>query len=216
MEIIHFFTKFISNPDEILFNLIKLYSNWIYLFLFLIIFAETGLIILSFLMPFLPGDALLFSIGIVTANGELSIYIIIPLLIFAAILGDNFNYFIGRKFSKKKIFNKYNFLILKDKHLKKAKFFLKKNGKLAIIFARFIPVVRTILPFLSGVTKLPYQIFFLYSIIGGVIWVVLLILIGYMFGQFSFVKNNLEKVIIIIIIIVNIPILRQIFIKLKK
>lgn len=214
MEIIEFFSELIANPDLVLSSLVILYSQWIYLFLFLMIFAETGLVILSFLMPFLPGDALLFSVGIVAGKGELNIYVIIPLLILAAILGDNLNYFIGRKFGNWFV-NKRKLPILKPHHLAKAEVFFEKNEKKSIIIARFIPVVRTIVPFLSGATRLSYPVFLFYSLIGALIWVFLLVFSGYLLGQFDWVKNHLNKVILIIIIIANIPLIRQIFFKIK-
>lgn len=215
MKIINFFLDLITNPDSILSSLVGLYSYWIYLLLFLIIFAETGIVILSFLMPFLPGDALLFSIGIIAAKEELNIYIIIPLLVLAAILGDNLNYFVGRKFGNW-VSNRKKIVIFKLHHLKKAEDFFIKNGKQSIIIARFIPVIRTIVPFLSGVTRVTYKIFLLYSLIGALLWVMMLVLIGYLLGQFEWMKNHVGKVVLSVIFIANIPLIRQVFFKLKK
>lgn len=214
MEFLNPLLELISNPAETLSKLIKEFDSWIYFFLFLIIFAETGLIILAFLMPFLPGDALLFAIGIICAKGELEVTYIIPLLILAALLGDNINYFIGRKFGNW-FLKREKVMFLKPEHLHRAEVFFQENGKASIIMARFIPVVRTIVPFLSGATKLSYLTFLLYSSIGAVIWVGLLIAAGFTLGQFEIVKNNIDKVILLIIILANIPLIKQIFTKKK-
>jgi membrane-associated protein len=131
-----FLLDFVSKPDQVLLAIIEKYHNWVYVFLFLIIFAETGLIIASFLMPFLPGDALIFTIGLLAQEGSLNIYLVIPLLIFAAILGDNVNYYVGKRFGDY-IMNSEKDFFIKKKHLEKAKDFFDKNGKNSIIIARF-------------------------------------------------------------------------------
>ena len=150
-----FLLDFVSKPDQVLLAIIEKYHNWVYVFLFLIIFAETGLIIASFLMPFLPGDALIFTIGLLAQEGSLNIYLVIPLLIFAAILGDNVNYYVGKRFGEY-IMNSEKDFFIKKKHLEKAKDFFDKNGKNSIIIARFVPVIRTIVPFLCGSTKVKF------------------------------------------------------------
>lgn len=214
MIIINFFVQLIKNPNQVISNLLNLYNHWIYLFLFIIIFSETGLIIFSFLMPFLPGDALLFAIGIISAQGQLNIYIIIILLIIAAILGDNLNFWIGKKMGKW-ILKKNKIFSINIKYFNKAEILLKKYDKQSIIIARFIPVIRTIIPFLSGLVKIKYNFFLLYSLIGAIIWVMLFILSGYLFGQCNWVKTNIEKIILLIIILANIPLIYQILIKKK-
>ncbi|MCB9201725.1 MAG: VTT domain-containing protein [Flavobacteriales bacterium] len=213
-QLFNFLIEFTSNPTDVLSALIKEHSHWIYGFLFLLIFAETGLIILAFLMPFLPGDALLFAIGIISAREELNIYVMAPLLTFAALLGDNVNYFVGRRLGRW-FLTRNKVLFLKPEHLYKAEKFFETNGKKSIIMARFIPVIRTIVPFLSGATNLKYTTFLLYSSIGAILWVGALTILGYSLGQFEIVKNNVEKVIILIIIFANIPLIRQIFTKNK-
>jgi membrane-associated protein len=160
-----FLLDFVSKPDQVLLAIIEKYHNWVYVFLFLIIFAETGLIIASFLMPFLPGDALIFTIGLLAQEGSLNIYLVIPLLIFAAILGDNLNYYVGKRFGDY-IMNSEKDFFIKKKHLEKAKDFFDKNGKNSIIIARFVPVIRTIVPFLCGSTKVKYSTFLSFSMIG--------------------------------------------------
>jgi len=207
--IIDFITNFVQRPDKVLMDIINNYGYWIYVILFLIIFAETGLIVMSFIMPFLPGDALIFAVGMIAANDEqnhLHIEYIIPLLMVAAILGDNVNYFIGRRFGGWVLGRKDSFF-LKKSHVKKATVFFNENGKKAIIIARFMPVVRTIIPFICGVTNLDYKTFITYSFIGAVLWVGVISLLGHTLGQFDIVKHNLEKFIFGIIIVANSPLI---------
>ena len=210
-----FLLDFVSKPDQVLLAIIEKYHNWVYVFLFLIIFAETGLIIASFLMPFLPGDALIFTIGLLAQEGSLNIYLVIPLLIFAAILGDNLNYYVGKRFGDY-IMNSEKDFFIKKKHLEKAKDFFDKNGKNSIIIARFVPVIRTIVPFLCGSTKVKYSTFLSFSMIGAFLWVGVIGLLGYNLGRIQWVKDNLDYMIWGIIILANIPLIKQIFFSKKK
>ena len=210
-----FLLDFVSKPDQVLLAIIEKYHNWVYVFLFLIVFAETGLIIASFLMPFLPGDALIFTIGLLAQEGSLNIYLVIPLLIFAAILGDNVNYYVGKRFGDY-IMNSEKDFFIKKKHLEKAKDFFDKNGKNSIIIARFVPVIRTIVPFLCGSTKVKYSTFLSFSMIGAVLWVGVIGLLGYNLGKIEWVKENLDLMIWGIIILANIPLIKQIFFSKKK
>ncbi|AZI69602.1 VTT domain-containing protein [Cloacibacterium normanense] len=210
-----FLLDFVSKPDQVLLAIIEKYHNWVYVFLFLIIFAETGLIIASFLMPFLPGDALIFTIGLLAQEGSLNIYLVIPLLIFAAILGDNLNYYVGKRFGDY-IMNSEKDFFIKKKHLEKAKDFFDKNGKNSIIIARFVPVIRTIVPFLCGSTKVKYSTFLSFSMIGAFLWVGVIGLLGYNLGKIEWVKENLDLMIWGIIILANIPLIKQIFFSKKK
>lgn len=210
-----FLLDFVSKPDQVLLAIIEKYHNWVYVFLFLIIFAETGLIIASFLMPFLPGDALIFTIGLLAQEGSLNIYLVIPLIIFAAILGDNLNYYVGKRFGEY-IMNSEKDFFIKKKHLEKAKDFFDKNGKNSIIIARFVPVIRTIVPFLCGSTKVKYSTFLSFSMIGAVLWVGVIGLLGYNLGKIEWVKENLDLMIWGIIILANIPLIKQIFFSKKK
>ncbi len=210
-----FLLDFVSKPDQVLLAIIEKYHNWVYVFLFLIIFAETGLIIASFLMPFLPGDALIFTIGLLAQEGSLNIYLVIPLLIFAAILGDNLNYYVGKRFGDY-IMNSEKDFFIKKKHLEKAKNFFDKNGKNSIIIARFVPVIRTIVPFLCGSTKVKYSTFLSFSMIGAVLWVGVIGLLGYNLGKIQWVKDNLDYMIWGIIILANIPLIKQLLFSKKK
>ena len=210
-----FLLDFVSKPDQVLLAIIEKYHNWVYVFLFLIIFAETGLIIASFLMPFLPGDALIFTIGLLAQEGSLNIWIVIPLLMFAAVLGDNVNYYVGKRFGDY-IMNSDKDRFIKKSHIEKAKDFFDKNGKNSIIIARFVPVVRTIVPFLCGSTKVKYSTFLTFSIIGAFLWVGVIGLLGYNLGKIEWVKENLDLMIWGIIILANIPLIKQIFFSKKK
>lgn len=210
-SIFEFFSDFVQRPDKVIMQLIDTYGYWIYAILFTIIFAETGLIIMTFLMPFLPGDALIFSIGMIAANDKqnhLHIEYIIPLLMFAAVLGDNTNYYIGKRFGSW-ILNKEDSFFLKKKHLEKATDFFNENGKKAIIIARFMPVVRTIIPFICGTTHLNYRTFLTYSIIGAFLWVGVISILGYFLGGFEIVQHHLEKFIFGIIIAANMPLITR-------
>ena len=210
-----FIVDFVSKPDQVLLSIIEKYNNWVYVFLFAIIFAETGLIVASFLMPFLPGDALIFTIGLLSQEESLNIWIVIPLLMFAAVLGDNVNYYVGKRFGDY-IMNSEKDRFIKKKHIEKAKDFFDKNGKNSIIIARFVPVVRTIVPFLCGSTKVKYSTFLTFSIIGAFLWVGVIGLLGYNLGKIEWVKENLDLMIWGIIILANIPLIKQIFFSKKK
>ncbi len=180
------------------------YQTSIYLLLFMIIFIETGLVI----MPFLPGDSLLFVAGLFAGTGQLDLLTILGLLFIAAVLGDGVNYFIGKhiglKFVKIKLFGKR---LVKDEHIKQTQEFYDKYGTKTIIIARFVPFVRTLAPFLAGIGEMKYRTFLSYNVIGGAIWIFGVTLIGYFLGSNEWVKANLEKMILGIIFISLIPII---------
>jgi membrane-associated protein len=172
--------------------------------LFLIVFVETGLIV----MPLLPGDSLLFAAGALSAmpDSQLKIYIIIPLLIGAALLGDNVNYFIGRFFSDQ-IKKRERILFFKRKYVEDTEAFYEKHGGKTVIMARFVPIVRTIAPFVAGASNMNYRKYIMFCIGGAVLWVTSLSLLGYLFGNLEIVKNNFEIVILSIIAISVLPII---------
>lgn len=205
MEYLHFIIDLLTHTKDVLLQLFNQYGTFIYAILFIIIFVETGLVI----MPFLPGDSLLFTAGMLCAQPSgLSIWILIPLLIVAAILGDNVNYFVGKFFNEHvlnwKIKGKP---LVKQAWLDQTHAFFEKNGTKTIILARFVPIVRTITPFVSGVGKMDYKTFLPYDILGGIIWVTSVTLIGYFLGQIPFVEKHLEKFILGIVFISVLPIL---------
>ena len=199
MELINQLIDFILHLDSYLFTMIMDYGNWIYLILFLIVFVETGFVV----MPLLPGDSLLFAAGTfcagVVQNGqtaELSIFIVIPLLICAALMGDNLNYYIGKNIGLKvmqwKIRKRQ---IVKQAYIDKTQAFYDKHGPKTIIIARYVPIVRTFAPFVAGVGQMNFFKFLKFSVIGAFTWVFALTLLGYYFGNLPFVQNNFETVI---------------------
>ena len=194
------FLDFFLHLDDKLFSIIQDYGATTYVILFLIIFVETGLVI----WPFLPGDSLLFAAGALCAGqNNLSLTMLFVLLIAAAILGDQCNYFIGRFFGSKIVGMKFKGKpLIAQKHLSKTEEFFTKHGTKAIIMARFVPIVRTITPFVAGVGKMDYRKKFLpYDIFGGALWIVSMTLAGYFLGQFEFVQKRFEAVVILIILI---------------
>ncbi len=218
MEIINQLIDFILHLDSHLYTMIMDYGNWIYLILFLIVFVETGLVV----MPLLPGDSLLFAAGTfcagVVQNGqtaELNILIVIPLLICAALLGDNLNYYIGKNIGLKvmqwKIKGRQ---IVKQAYIDKTQSFYDKHGPKTIIIARYVPIVRTFAPFVAGVGEMKYYNFVKYSIIGAITWVFGLTLLGFFFGNLPIVQENFEIVIFGIIGLSLLPMLIE-FIKVK-
>jgi len=204
MEIIQSIIDFTLHIDEKLQFFVAEYGTLTYMILFLIVFVETGLIV----MPLLPGDSLLFAAGALSAmpDSQLKIYIIIPLLIFAALLGDNVNYFIGRFFSDQ-IKKRERILFFKRKYVEDTEAFYAKHGGKTVIMARFVPIVRTIAPFVAGASNMNYRRYILFCIGGAVLWVTSLSLLGNIFGNLEIVKNNFEIVILSIIAISVLPII---------
>lgn len=207
MEIINFLLHFLKDPLTVITQLIDQYNTLIYFILFLVVFVETGFVI----MPLLPGDSMLFAIGVIAATtGKLSLIIIIPLLILAALLGDNLNYFVGHKFGEL-IKQKKKILFLKREYIEKTELFFEKNGGKAVIMARFVPIVRTIAPFVAGAGSMKYKNYILNCILGAVLWVAGITLLGYFLGQFEIVKNNFEKIVLGIVLLSVLPIFIKIF-----
>lgn len=201
---LHSFIDFFLHLDKHLEDIMRNYQTSTYLILCLIIFCETGLIA----TPFLPGDSLLFAAGMLTAaNGILNIWLLIPLLIVSAILGDNVNYFVGRFFGEKVFEIKFLKRLIKREYLDKTHAFYEKHGGKTIIMARFVPIVRTFAPFAAGLGKMNYTKYITFCLAGAVLWVSLLSLAGYYLGNIPVIKNNFEKVILGIIFISVIPIL---------
>ncbi len=200
----HSILDFILHLDKNLAEILLEYQTTTYFILALIIFCETGLVA----TPFLPGDSLLFAAGMLTASmGILDIKILIPLLILAAFVGDNVNYFVG-KFVGEKVFDiPYLKKIINREYLNKTHAFYEKHGGKTIIMARFVPIVRTFAPFAAGLGKMTYPRYIAFCIAGAVLWVTSITLAGYYFGNIAIVKNNFEKVIFGIIFISVLPII---------
>ena len=200
MEFFSFIIDFILHIDQHLTELAAQYGVWIYGILFLIIFCETGLVV----MPLLPGDSLLFAAGSIAAIGEMNIHLMVVLLIIAAILGDAVNFMVG-KFFGEKLFANPNSKIFKQSHLQKTQQFYAKHGGKTIILARFIPIVRTFAPFVAGMGHMSYHHFLAYNVIGGVLWVTIFSYLGYFFGNMDIVKDNLSLVLVAIIVLSILP-----------
>lgn len=201
MDLLKELIDFVLHIDKHLGEIISNYGTWTYAILFLIIFCETGLVII----PFLPGDSLLFAAGSFAAIGKLNPNSMFLILSLAAVLGDSINYFIGKYFGPK-VFSK-NYRFLNKKNLEKTHKFYEKYGGKTIILARFIPIVRTFAPFVAGIGLMNYYKFITYNIVGGVAWVGIFVYLGYFFGNLQFVQNNFGLVAIAIIIISIIPII---------
>lgn len=202
MELLKEILDYFLHLDKHLAVLISDYGIWIYAILFLIIFVETGLVV----MPFLPGDSLLFAAGSFAAIGELNVVYIILLLFVAAVLGDTVNYSLGKSIGLKVLSLKIKGRqLVKPSYIDQTHTFYEKYGPSAIILARFIPIVRTFAPFVAGIGEMNYKRFISYNILGGAIWVVLLTLAGYFLSSIPVVKNNFETVILAIIFISILP-----------
>lgn len=198
---------FILHIDRHLAEIIASYGAWTYGLLFLIIFAETGLVI----FPLLPGDSLLFAAGAFCARPEtgLNVHFMAALLFVAAFLGDTLNYWIGRKVGPA-IFKREDSIWLRKKHLDRAHAFFEKYGGRAVILARFVPIVRTFVPFIAGVGSMTYTRFMAYNVIGGFVWIYFFCYAGFFFGNQPFVQKNFKLVILAIIILSIVPIVVEV------
>ena len=201
IEFIRSVIDFVLHIDAHLVEIVNDYQTWTYLILFLIIFAETGLVV----TPILPGDSLLFAAGAILAKPEtdLSIWVMCLLLIVAAILGDLVNYHVGKYFGDKAFDGRYRFL--KIEYLQQTQKFYEKHGGKTIIYARFIPIVRTFAPFVAGIGTMTYGKFASFNVIGGILWVSAFLFIGYFFGGLPIIKQNFTYVIFAIIILSVLP-----------
>ncbi|MBB6004235.1 VTT domain-containing protein [Arcicella rosea] len=201
MEIINFFLQLLKDPLTALSDFISEHGTVTYGLLFLIIFVETGLIV----MPLLPGDSLLFAVGVLaSATGKIEITFVIPLLIGAALLGDNVNYFIGKYFSEF-VKSKDKILFLKRAHITQTEEFYAKHGGQTVIMARFVPIVRTVAPFVAGAGSMKYSTYITFCVLGAILWVTSITLLGYFLGNNEWVKHNFEKVVLGIIAISVLP-----------
>jgi membrane-associated protein len=200
MEYIHHLIDLFLHLDKHLDALVSAYGSITYLVLFLIVFCETGLVV----MPLLPGDSLLFAVGALCSRGLLDMPLIMVLLIIAAVLGDAVNYFIG-SYLGPRAFKNPNSRIFKKAYLERTQSFYERYGGKTIILARFVPIVRTFAPFLAGVGAMKYSQFFAYNVIGALLWVILGIYAGYLFGAIPIVKNNFSLVVLGIVIVSLLP-----------
>ncbi|EGD51459.1 SNARE associated protein [Thermoanaerobacter ethanolicus JW 200] len=210
MDLIKNFIDIVLHLDKYLGSVIQTYGTYTYSILFFIIFLETGFVV----TPFLPGDSLLFAAGTFAAIGSLNIFYVVILLAFAAILGDTINYHIG-KFVGGKIYERENLRLIKREHLLEARDFYEKYGSITIVVGRFIPIIRTFVPFVAGIGQMRYFKFLFYNALGGTLWVLLFTLGGYYFGNLQIVRDHFGLVTIAIIVISLIPAIIS-FLKRKK
>jgi membrane-associated protein len=203
MDFLRTAIDFFLHLDKHLAEIIAQYGVWTNLILFLIVFAETGLVI----TPFLPGDSLLFAAGTFAALGSLDPGLLILLLTAAAILGDTVNYWVGAYTGPRAFTGDIRWL--KREYLERTHAFYEKHGGKTIILARFIPIIRTFAPFVAGVGAMTYSRFLLYNVVGGVVWVTLFVLAGYYFGNLPMVRQNFTYVILAIIVLSVMPIVLE-------
>lgn len=208
MDIIYSLIDFILHIDDHLIEIVNDYKYWTYLILFLIIFVETGVVV----MPFLPGDSLLFAAGMLAAQpNELNVWLMIVLLLVAAITGDSLNYSIGKNFgmriTKFKLFGKQ---MVTDAQIEKTHSFYEKYGSKTIVIARFVPIVRTLAPFVGGIGRMNYGTFITYNVVGAILWVVGITLAGYFLGNIPLIRDNFSKVVLIIIFLSILPIIFEV------
>ncbi|MDX8130063.1 DedA family protein [Methylomonas sp. OY6] len=203
MDWLHYLTDILLHIDKHLANIISDYGTLTYAILFLVIFVETGFVV----MPFLPGDSLLFAAGAFVAMDAFNLPILLGVLGAAAVLGDTVNYWIGRSIGQRA----YSLSWVNREHLDRAQAFYDTYGGKTIVLARFVPIVRTFAPFVAGIGKMPYSTFILYNIIGGVAWVLICVFAGYFFGNIPLVKKNFELVVLGIVLISVLPIVLEVW-----
>jgi membrane-associated protein len=206
MELVASLWDFAVHLDAHLAAFIARHGAWVYALLFAIVFCETGLVV----TPFLPGDSLLFVVGTLAAAGGMDIGAVIALLVLAALCGDNTNYWIGRWLGPK-VFRDENARWLNRRHLDRTHAFYERHGGKAIVIARFVPIVRTYVPFVAGIGRMPYLRFLAFSAGGALLWVCGLSLAGYWFGNLPAVKENLAVVIVVIVALSVLPIALEFF-----
>lgn len=201
MSQLKFILDLFLHIDKNLAAVITQFGGWSYVLLFFVIFMETGLVV----TPFLPGDSLLFAAGALTASMKVfDIKVLWMLMVLAAFLGDTVNYWIGHFVGPKAFQSKSK--LLKKEYLDKAQAFYDKHGGIAIVLARFVPIVRTFAPFVAGIGKMHYTKFLSYNAVGGLLWVSIMLLSGYFFGNIPFIKENFHYVVVVIILISVVPI----------
>ncbi|MDT8887541.1 VTT domain-containing protein [Aquirufa sp. LEPPI-3A] len=193
----------LKDPLTFLSDFIAANGSLTYALLFAIIFVETGFVI----MPLLPGDSLLFSVGLLAAaSGQLSLTTVIPLMIIAALMGDQLNYYIGRNFSEW-VKSREKILFLKREHIEKTEAFYAQYGAKMVILARFIPIVRTVAPFVAGAGRMSYPLYLFFGVVGASLWVISITLAGYFLGDNAWIKDNFEKVVLGIVGVSVLPII---------
>jgi membrane-associated protein len=200
MEFLKEAIEFVLHIDTHLQALCGAYGGWVYAILFLIVFCETGLVV----TPFLPGDSLLFAVGSLVALNALEARIVAPLLVAAALTGDNVNYWVGRYLGPR-VFQKENSKILNKEYLERTHKFYDRHGRKTVVIARFLPIIRTFAPFVAGIGRMTYRVFLTFSVLGAMLWVSLFVGGGYFFGNIPVIKNNFSLVILALVLIPGLP-----------
>ncbi|OQW78750.1 MAG: hypothetical protein BVN35_03595 [Proteobacteria bacterium ST_bin11] len=203
MDWLHYLIDTLLHIDKHLANIISDYGTLAYVILFSVIFVETGFVV----MPFLPGDSLLFAAGAFVALDAFNLPVLLGVLAAAAVLGDTVNYWIGRRIGK----SAYTLSWVNHEHLDRAQAFYDTYGGKTIVLARFVPIVRTFAPFVAGIGKMPYSTFIMYNIVGGIAWVLICVFAGYFFGNIPLVKKNFELVVLGIVLISIMPIVLEVW-----
>ncbi|TAK42180.1 MAG: DedA family protein [Betaproteobacteria bacterium] len=196
MEIVAQLWDLVMHLDRHLAAFVAQHGTWVYALLFAIVFCETGLVV----TPFLPGDSLLFVVGTIAAAGGMDILAVAAVLVAAALCGDNVNYWIGR-WAGPRVFHFRESRWLNPRYLERTHAFYARHGGKTVVIARFVPIVRTYVPFVAGVGTMPYLRFLAFSVVGALLWVLSLCLAGYFFGSLAIVKNNLSLVIVLIVLV---------------
>jgi membrane-associated protein len=186
--------------DQTLASLAGEYGHWLYVLLFLVIFAETGLVV----FPFLPGDSILFIAGTIVATAGLDVHLLVVVLVIAAVLGDTVNYSVGHYIGPK-AFDRPDSRWFKQAHLRRTQDFYDRYGGVTIIIGRFVPIIRTFAPFLAGVAGMTYRKFITFNVVGGILWITSLVYAGFLFGNIPWVKNNLTLIVLTIVAVSLIP-----------
>jgi len=194
MDILNFILNLLMHSDKYIGFFLQNYGPLTYAILFLVIFLETGLVV----TPFLPGDSLIFIAGTFAAIGSLNVFLLFIILFLAAVIGDSVNYAIGRYLGPK-IFHKDTGKFLRKDYLYKTRDFFDRHGGKTIVFARFMPFIRTFAPFVAGIGSMRYSHFFSYNVLGGFLWVGICVLLGYFFGNITIVRENLTLFVILIV-----------------
>lgn len=201
MDLIIWLFDFIMHIDMHLKDIVAQYDSWVYGIIFLIVFIETGVVI----MPFLPGDSLLFASGALAAMGGLNLWLCLIIYFIAAVVGDSLNYEIGHKVGKSIPENGLLGKMINKERMQKAQQFFNRHGGKTIIIARFMPFIRTLIPFVAGASKMRYSYFISYNIIGGFLWVLIGVFCGYFFGNIPFIRDHFSTVILTIIVVSALP-----------
>lgn len=193
---------FLIHTDEYLLAWVANYGAWVYLLLFLVIFSETGFVV----TPFLPGDGLIFTVGVIAGTGALNVWVAAAVMILAAFLGNTVNYHIGLYLSRR-VLDVGKIKWINQKYLDQTHEFFEKHGQKAVILSRFLPVFRTFVPFVAGLSKMNRLKFLLYTFWGGLFWVIAFSLAGFYFGKIPWVQDNLSLIVFILIVVTIIPVI---------